>query len=133
MSLKKESIYNLIKIFLFFSFLTWLIYFIFTKKTVLNALNIGFSNQVESEYEGIIQKKYVDHDNHNSTMVAFTHRNAIGINGEFWGQMEEGDSISKVKGDSVIQVFRGDKKILIEIAPFYREAIQKEIDKRKSK
>ncbi len=84
--------------------------------------------EIEADYQGVIQRIYNDKSNHNSSMVAFAHGDVIGINSAFRGQMELEDSISKIKGDSIIQVFRRGRKINIEIAPFYRQAIKKEIE-----
>lgn len=110
--------------------IAWAIYFVITKKSTLDLLKQNFVFETEMNYQGLIRKKYIDNNNHGATMVLFTNGDSIGINTKFWGQMQEGDSISKVKGDSIIHVFRGGERINIEIAPFYRKAIQKEIEKR---
>jgi hypothetical protein len=44
--------------------------------------------------------------------------------------MKEGDSISKTKGDSIIQVFHQGKKIELDIRPFYEPLIEKEKNKK---
>lgn len=111
----------------------FLVFFIISKKSILNSLKIGYQRELDSDYRGVIQEIYNDKSNHNSPMVFFTNKNRIGINGKFRGQMEIGDSISKIKGDSVIQRFRNGQKFNIEIAPFYRKLIQQEIDKKKKK
>jgi len=128
--LTKKTTINLLKIGLFLTFLFWLIRFAIVEKSTLNLLRSGFQNEIDSEYKGVIVKKFYDHDNHNSPKIIFADGSGTGINGKFWGQMEEGDSISKIKGDSIIQVFKGGKRIEIEIAPFYQKAIQKEIEKK---
>ena len=38
--------------------------------------------------------------------------------------MQIGDSISKIQGDSTIQVFRNGDKIILEITPFYESLIE---------
>lgn len=111
----------------------FLIFFIISKKSTLNSLKIGYQRELESDYRGVIQKIYNDKSNHNSPMVAFTNKNTIGINGMFRGQMEVGDSISKIKGDSIIQRYRNGQKFNIEIAPFYRKLIQQEMNKNMKK
>lgn len=71
-----------------------------------------------------IQKK-VDCLNHNNTILIFENGNKKkGLNGFVWRKMRVGDSISKVKGDSIIRIFRNGEKILLEIAPFYEKAIE---------
>ena len=104
--------------------IAWAIYFVITKKSTLALLQQNFVFETEMNYHGVIRKKYIDNNNHGATMVLFTNGHSIGINTKFWGQMQEGDSISKVKGDSIIHVFRGGKRINIEMTPFYRKAIQ---------
>lgn len=125
-----------VNIFVFIIFLGLMIigfYFVISKKSVLNILNENFKFNIEDQYNGIIIKKYADKVNHNSSMVEFSDGTNRGIHPYFWGKMEVGDSISKVKGDSIIQVFRNDEKILIEIAPFYRKAIEEEKERKMNK
>lgn len=103
-----------------------LIYFQVYKKDKLFYLREAFTSNIEQSYNGVIEKKYVDKMNHNSPMIKFTSGKSIGVNGFFCGKMQVGDSISKVKGDSVIQVFRNREKIILEIAPFYEKAIKEQ-------
>lgn len=103
-----------------------LIYFQAYKKDKLFYLREALTSNIEQSYNGVIEKKYVDKMNHNSPMVKFTSGNSIGVNGFFRGKMQVGDSISKVKGDSVIQVFRNGEKIILEIVPFYEKAIEEQ-------
>ncbi|MGJ1203519.1 hypothetical protein [Sphingobacterium lactis] len=124
---KEGSIWFLI---IFGAGIALLIYFQVYKKDKLFYLKEALTSNIEQSYNGVIEKKYTDKMNHNSLMVRFTKDNSIGLNGFFWDKVQVGDSISKVKGDSIIQVFRGEKKLYIEIAPFYRRAIKSEIEKR---
>lgn len=110
-----------------------LLYFEVYKKDLLYYLDKSYQVEIEDSYNGIIIKKYADKVNHNSSMVEFSDGTNRGIHPYFWGKMEVGDSISKVKGDSIIQVFRNDEKILIEIAPFYRKAIEEEKERKMNK
>lgn len=103
-----------------------LIYFQVYKKDKLFYLGEAFKANVEQSYKGVIKEKYVDKMNHNSPMIKFTNGESIGINGFFRGKMQVGDSISKVRGDSVIQVFRNGEKIILEIAPFYEKVIKEQ-------
>lgn len=103
-----------------------LIYFQVYKKDKLFYLREALTSNIEQSYNGVIEKKYVDKMNHNSPMIKFTNGKSIGVNGFFRGKMQVGDSISKVRGDSVIQVFRNREKIILEIAPFYEKAIKEQ-------
>ncbi|WP_448606228.1 hypothetical protein [Paenimyroides ceti] len=120
---KEGSIWFLI---VFFVGVGFLIYFQVYKKDKLFYLKEALASNIEQSYAGVIEKKYVDKRNHNSPMIRFTNGESIGINGFFRGKMQVGDSISKVKGDSVIQVFRNGEKIILEIAPFYEKAIEEQ-------
>lgn len=107
-----------------------LLYFQVYKKDVLYYLKNNFRFELEDSYKGTIKEKYVEKMNHNSPMIRFTDGTSIAMNGYFWGKLQVGDSISKVKGDSVIQVFRNGEKIVVEIAPFYERAIENERNKK---
>ena len=107
-----------------------LLYFQVYKKDIVFYLEQALKANVEQSYKGVIEEKYADKMNHNSPMIKFTDGNSIGLNGFFWDKVQVGDSISKVQGDSVIQVFRNGEKIILEIAPFYEEAIENEKNKK---
>lgn len=120
---KEGSIWFLI---IFGAGIALLIYFQVYKKDKLFYLREALTSNIEQSYNGVIEKKYADKMNHNSLMVRFTKENSIGLNGFFWDKVQVGDSISKVKGDSIIQVFRNGEKIILEIAPFYEKAIEEQ-------
>ncbi|WP_156305406.1 hypothetical protein [Sphingobacterium endophyticum] len=103
-----------------------LIYFQVYKKDISYYLENNYHFEIENSYNGIIERRFVDKSNHNSSMVKFKDGSEKGIHPYFWGKMQVGDSISKVKGDSVIQVFRNGEKIILEIAPFYEKAIKEQ-------
>lgn len=103
-----------------------LIYFQVYKKDISYYLENNYQIELEDSYNGIIERRFVDKSNHNSSMVKFKDGSERGIHPYFWGKMQVGDSISKVKGDSVIQVFRNGEKIILEIAPFYEKAIKEQ-------
>lgn len=110
-----------------------LLYFQVYKKDALYYLKNNFRFELEDSYRGTIKEKYVEKMNHNSRMIRFTNGTSIGMNGYFWSDVKIADSISKVKGDSVIQVFRNGEKIVLEIAPFYERAIENEKNKKNKK
>ncbi|MDN3708657.1 hypothetical protein QW060_18845 [Myroides ceti] len=99
--------------------------FIF-KKDVLSIMTENYNLEIEDSYNGKIERKYYDKFNHNASMIKFVDNKSRGIHPYFWGKLRIGDSISKVKGDSVIQVFRNGEKIILEIAPFYEKAIEEQ-------
>lgn len=102
-----------------------LLYFQVFKKDTKYYLKKGYSGLIENSFTGIIKTKEVDHDNHNNTVLVFSNGNKLeGLNGYFWRKMQIGDSISKIKGDSIIQVFRNGDKIILEITPFYESLIE---------
>ncbi|WP_353102342.1 hypothetical protein [Myroides odoratus] len=108
-----------------------LLYFNVYKKDIVFYLNKGYSGMITKELSGVIKEKKIDNSDHNNSILIFTNQTEIkGINGYFWGKLQVGDSISKVKGDSVIQVFRNGEKIVLEIAPFYERAIENEKNKK---
>ena len=107
-----------------------LLYFQVYKKDTMFYLNKGYSGMVSNELSGVIKEKKIDNLDHNNSILIFTNQAVVkGMNGYFLGKMQVGDSISKVKGDSVIQVFRNGEKIVLEIAPFYERAIENERNK----
>lgn len=120
---KEGSIWFLI---IFGGGIALLIYFQVYKKDVSYYLKKNYQIEIEDSYNGTIERKFVDKSNHNSTMVKIKDGIDRGIHPYFWGKMKVGDSISKVKGDSIIQVFRNGEKIILEIAPFYEKAIEEQ-------
>ena len=107
-----------------------LIYFQVYKKDISYYLEKNYQIEIKDSYNGVIERKFVDKSNHNSSMVKFKDGIDRGVHPYFWGKMQVGDSISKVAGDSVIQVFRNGDKIVLEIAPFYEKAIENEKNKK---
>lgn len=122
---KKKEEGSLLFIILAIFGIATLIYFQVYKKDSLYYLKKNYALAIDENYNGVIEKKYVSKENHNSPTVKFSKGKAMGITGNFWGKMQVGDSISKVKGDSVIQVFRNGDKIILEIAPFYESGIER--------
>lgn len=121
---KEGSIWFLI---IFGAGIALLIYFEVYKKDTSYYLENGYSGLINNEFIGVIKEKKVDRLDHNNTILIFKNGNKMkGLNGFFWGKMQVGDSISKVKGDYIIQVFRNGEKIILEIAPFYEKAIKEQ-------
>lgn len=100
------------------------------KKDTSSIMRENYELQIEDYYSGRIKRKYYDKTNHNSSMIEFIGNKNKGVHPYFWGKLQVGDSINKVKGDSVIQVFRDGEKIILEIAPFYEKAISNEMTKK---
>jgi len=96
------------------------------KKDIISMMKENYNLEIEDSYNGKIERRYYDKFNHNASMIEFVDNKSRGIHPYFWGKMQVGDSISKVKGDSIILVFRNGEKIILEIAPFYEKAIKKQ-------
>ena len=110
----------------------FLIYRFVLQKDLITTMQKNYQIEIEDSYNGLIERKFVDKKNHNSSMVEFIDGIERGLHPYFWGKIQVGDSISKVKGDSIIQVFRNGEKIILEIAPFYEKAIE-DVKNRKNK
>ena len=125
-----KKIINSVLFVLIAALLFFLFYKLAYKRDILFLLKENYKNEIEFDYKGIIEEKYVDKQNHNSPFVKFTNGEAMAISGVFWSKMQEGDSISKIKGDSIIQIFRQGKKIELDIRPFYESLIEREKNKK---
>lgn len=69
-------------------------------------------NRYKSDsYNGVIIKKFIDHDNHNyRTLVLKNGRKIVIIEKSgFFNYVQIGDSINKVKGNLEIQTFRHEE------------------------
>ncbi|MDM1046594.1 hypothetical protein HX004_17390 [Myroides sp. 1354] len=111
-------------------FFVFTIYLVISKKNVLSVLQENYHREIIDSYQGSINGKYIDKENHNSTMIIFRNGRNRAIHPYFWDKVQVGDSISKMTGDSLIQVFRNGEKIILEIAPLYEKAIEDEKNKK---
>lgn len=65
-------------------------------------------------YEGVVYYKDYDKDNHNNPTLYFKNKSQITINGEFWSKIKVGDSLEKKRGETIITVYRNDKKFTLD-------------------
>jgi hypothetical protein len=63
---------------------------------------------INNEFHGIVLKKYIDSENHNDPIVILTSKQKINL-WNFYDNVEVGDSLSKPKGTSIMEVYRNGK------------------------
>lgn len=88
----------------------WEIFYNTDDKFYDNLLN-SIRNQ---EYIGTVTKKYYDKENHNTPTLILKNGDKIYIYGIIWGKIIIGDSIVKNKNETVLSVFRNEKKLIFD-------------------
>lgn len=79
-----------------------------------NLLEGSLKNIQEENFQGFVINKNYDKENHNSPMIYLKNETKIAVFGEFWSQIEIGDSIVKKKGETTITVYRNNKKFTLD-------------------
>lgn len=59
-------------------------------------------------------------ENHNNPTIYFTNGSSI-INGDFWANIKENDSLVKNKNELFIMVYRGNDKFILDYKPILEE------------
>lgn len=77
-------------------------------------LEVSLKNIQEENFQGFVIDKDCDKDNHNSPTIYFKDQNKIAIFGEFWSKIKVGDSLVKKRGETIITVYRNDKKFTLD-------------------
>lgn len=116
--LKEKRRYNL----LLRSFILMLVLLLGTALTYL--IDIGhngcreYANFLKREVHGQVVDKFVDTHNHNSAALKIIHDEEVITNfdlttgqSNFYDSIEIGDHIKKLRGDSVVYILRGGRKI----------------------
>lgn len=66
----------------------------------------ALENRKEESYSGIVIEKYIDSSQHRTPMLKFTSNTSVPLENSFWDEVEVGDSIVKVKGESNIYLYK---------------------------
>jgi hypothetical protein len=62
----------------------------------------------ENEFHGIVSKKYIDGENHNDPIAILSSKQKVNL-WSFYDKVKVGDSLSKPKGTTVMEVYRNGK------------------------
>lgn len=63
---------------------------------------------IDKEFHGIVLKKYIESEYHNDPIAILTSKQRINL-WNFYDNVEVGDSLSKPKGTSIMEVYRNGK------------------------
>lgn len=69
----------------------------------------ALENRKEESYSGIVIEKYIDSSRHCTPMLKFTINSSNAVVDSFWDEVEIGDSIVKVKGQSNIYLYKNNQ------------------------
>ncbi|SEN64901.1 hypothetical protein SAMN05444671_2018 [Flavobacterium sp. CF108] len=69
----------------------------------------ALENSKEESYSGIVLEKYIDSSQHCTPMLKFTSSSSNAVVNSFWDEVEVGDSIVKVKGQSSIYLYKNNQ------------------------
>ncbi|AWH86377.1 hypothetical protein HYN59_15230 [Flavobacterium album] len=94
-----------------------------------NFYNRMFEDRKNEHYSGIIEKKYIDNEEHNIPQLKLKDT-ILSMETEFWNKLSVGDSIVKIKGEDYISVFSNKKlKIVLDYSKYFNELSGKKINK----
>ena len=68
----------------------------------------------KGEYHGIVTKRFIDNENHNTPTIVLTNQKRITLYGQQYDEINIGDSLSKKTNTSVLEVFKKDTVIKID-------------------
>ena len=66
----------------------------------------ALENRKEESYSGIVIEKYIDSSQHCTPMLKFTNNSSVSLENSFWDEVEVGDSIVKIKGQTNINLYK---------------------------
>jgi hypothetical protein len=95
-------------------FVLFLIYKFLIVSTREKLLDDSLKNVREEIFQGYVIDKNYDKDNHNSPMIYLKNKTKIAVLGEFWAEIKIGDSLVKKRGETIIAIYRGDKKFTLD-------------------
>ncbi|WP_091492006.1 hypothetical protein [Flavobacterium phragmitis] len=80
------------------------------KKRIDNSLK----NIKEESFDGLVIDKGFDKFNHNASVIYFKDKTKVALFGQFWAQINIGDSLIKKKGETIITVYRNKEKFILD-------------------
>ncbi len=81
----------------------------------------ALENRKEESYSGIVLEKYIDSSQHCTPMLKFTSSSSNAVVDSFWDEVEIGDSIVKVKGQSSIYSYKNNQlKQIFDYKVYYQ-------------
>lgn len=66
----------------------------------------ALENRKEESYSGIVIEKYIDSSQHSTPMLKFKSSTSVPLENSFWDEVEIGDSIVKIKGQTNINLYK---------------------------
>lgn len=66
----------------------------------------ALENRKEESYSGIVIEKYIDSSQHRTPMLKFASNTSVPLENSFWDEVEVGDSIVKIKGQTYINLYK---------------------------
>lgn len=69
----------------------------------------ALENRKEESYSGIVIEKYIDSSQHRTPMLKFTNSSSVPLENSFWDEVEVGDSIVKIKGQTNISLYKNSQ------------------------
>lgn len=79
---------------------------------------------MHDHYNGVVVKKYIDGNNHNSPMLVFSDKKQIAMFDQFYAIIQIGDSVVKEKASTKILVYRNNSKFILDNKDVLKEMIK---------
>ncbi|WP_128414791.1 hypothetical protein [Flavobacterium sp. Root186] len=76
--------------------------------------NDGLKNIQEENFQGLVIDKGFEKYNHNAAMIYLNNDTKFSVFGQFWPKIMIGDSIVKKRGETIITVYRNNKKFILD-------------------
>jgi hypothetical protein len=80
--------------------------------------NQGWDNVIKAiekdEYYGIVKDKFIDTKNHNTPIVVLASGKKITLYGQQWSRIDIGDSLSKRRKSTIIEVIKPNELVKID-------------------
>lgn len=92
--------------------------FLFVKSFIMDTSSSRYEkalkNIQEQSFQGIVIDKGFEKFNHNAAMIYLSNETKFSPFGQIWAKIIIGDSIVKKKGETIITVYRNNKKMILD-------------------
>lgn len=90
----------------------------------------ALENRKEESYSGIVIEKYIDSSQHCTPMLKFKSNTSVPLENSFWDEVEIGDSIVKIKGQTNINLYKDSQlKQVFDYNVYFQNLIERKSKK----
>jgi hypothetical protein len=90
----------------------------------------ALKNRKEESFSGIVIEKYIDSTQHCNPMLKFASNSSNAVVNSFWDEVEIGDSIVKIKGQTNINLYKHSQlKQVFDYKVYFQNLMDRKLKK----